>query len=47
MHKGMIAALLVLLMLGAAGGYMMMNDNGTGSDTPDDVGEQIGEWDVY
>ena len=47
MHKGMIAALLVLMMLVAAGGYMLMNNDGTGSDTPDDVGEQIGEWDVY
>ena len=48
MRKEMIAALLVLLMLGAAaGGYMLMNNDGTGSETPDDEGEQIGEWDVY
>ena len=47
MRKEMIAALLVLLMLVAAGGYMLMNNDGTGSDTPDDEGEQIGEWDVY
>jgi ELWxxDGT repeat protein len=46
MRKEAIAPLLVLLMLVAAGGYMLMNNDGTGSETPD-VNDKIGEWDVY
>ena len=47
MRKEIIAPLLVLLMLVAAGGYAMMNNDGTGSETLDDEYDQIGEWDVY
>ena len=45
------AALLVLLLLAASGAYLLVNDDGTMSVSPDnntDDGEKIGdEWDVY
>ena len=50
MEKGSINSLLVVLMLIAVGGFAILSDNGSNSDSSNDDGENQqmeDEWDVY
>ena len=50
MEKGSINSLLVVLMLIAVGGFAILSDNGSNSDSSHDDGENQqmeDEWDVY
>ena len=50
MEKGLINSLLVVLMLIAVGGFAILSDNGSNSDSSSDDGENQqmdDEWDVY